>query len=211
MNNRKHVLYTTLENWLPLAVVIVIFSGLIYITVQQNYRSNANDPQIQISEDIASAVAQGSASPSSIVPPNPTTDISASLSPFVAIYSASDTPIGSSVSVGGKLPTLPSSVFSYVQIHGEDRFTWEPQPGVRIAAVVDRLTGQNPGFVLAGRSLKEVEIRENQLTIMVAVAGILALVLTFIVIYLLICFGGTVHKKQTDSQEETPEKTETME
>ena len=41
--------------------------------------------------------------------------------------------------------------------------------------------GSNPGFVLAGRSLKEIEIRESQILLLSGLAGIIALVLTFIV------------------------------
>ena len=41
--------------------------------------------------------------------------------------------------------------------------------------------GANPGFVLAGRSLRDIEIRENQTELMSGLAGIIALVLTFIV------------------------------
>ena len=46
--------------------------------------------------------------------------------------------------------------------HGEERLSWQPRRGVRIAAVVQRVGGAHPGFVLAGRSLREVEDREEQ-------------------------------------------------
>ena len=32
--------------WLPLAVAITLLCGLIYVAIQQTYRSNADDPQI---------------------------------------------------------------------------------------------------------------------------------------------------------------------
>ena len=44
----KKVLREVFINWLPLAVIIVIFSGLVYGVVQQNYRQGANDPLLQI-------------------------------------------------------------------------------------------------------------------------------------------------------------------
>src|SRR4051812_42163598 len=112
--------------WLPLGVAIVMFSGLVYVAVQQNYRALANDPQIQIAQDISNAITQGTP-PDSIVPPNPTVDITQSLAPFVAIYNATGTPIGSSVGVDGKLPVLPGGVFDYVKMHGEERLTWQPK------------------------------------------------------------------------------------
>jgi hypothetical protein len=142
---------------------------------------SANDPQIQIAEDIADAITTGKAQPDSIVSPEPTADITSSLATFAAIYSATGTPIGSSVSLDGKLPTLPSGVFDNAKLHKEDRLTWQPKAGVRIAAVVVYFGGSNPGFVLAGRSLKEIEIRESQILLLSGLAGIIALVLTFIV------------------------------
>jgi len=178
----KKVLSATFVAWLPLAIIIVIFSGLAYAVVQQNYRQGANDPQIQIAEDVADAITTGKAQPDGIVSPEPTADISSSLSTFAAIYSATGTPIGSSVSLDGKLPTLPSGAFDYARLHKEDRLTWQPKTGIRIAAVVVYFGGADPGFVLAGRSLRDVEIRENQTEFMSGLAGIIALVLTFIVI-----------------------------
>ena len=186
MNSNKKVILTTKKYWLPFAAVIVIFSGLVYAAVQQNFRMSANDPQIQAVEDIVNAITSGNASADSIVTSNPTTDIASSLSTFAAVYSATGTPIGSSVALGGKLPTLPSRVFDFAKKHGQDRFTWQPSPGVRIAAVVGAFSGKDPGFILVGRSLREVEIRENQLLLMSGSAGIVALVVTFAIILLLV-------------------------
>ena len=181
MTHHKAVLAETFKNWLPLAVTIIILTGLVAVVVQQNYRQSANDPQIQIAEDVATAINNGSATPNAIVSPTPTTDIASSLSAFVTVFSATNTPIGSSVSLGGKLPTLPAGVFNYVKLHGEDRFTWQPQPGLRIAAVVTKYGGAASGYVLAGRSLRDIEVREGQLNIMALIAGLLALILTFLI------------------------------
>src|SRR5580698_671314 len=125
MTHHKAVLAETFKTWLPLAVTIIILTGLVAVAVQQNYRQSANDPQIQIAEDVSTAINNGSATPDAIVSPTPTTDIASSLSAFVTVFSATGTPIGSSVSLNGKLPTLPSGVFDYVKLHGEDRFTWQ--------------------------------------------------------------------------------------
>ena len=182
----KNVWLDALKQWLPLGVAIIIFSGLVYVAVQQNYRMAANDPQIQIARDISTAISQGTPA-DGIVPASPTVSITASLSPFVTIYNATNTPIGSSVSLNGKLPTLPPGVFDKVKAKGESDFTWQPQPGVRIAAVVTRYSsGPDSGYILAGRSLKEVEIRENNLTKMTAVATALALLLSYLTAF---CLG----------------------
>ena len=182
MIHYKTALPTAAKSWLPLAVTIVLLSGLVYAAVQQNYRQSANDPQIQITQDVASAIAQGSATADNIVPANPTVDMSQSLSAFVIIYTATGTPIGGSVMLDGKLPTLPSGVLDFAKAHGQDRFTWQPKTNVRVAAVVTPFLGPNPGYVLAGRLLTEVEKREMQLELMCAIGGLVTLVLTFLTI-----------------------------
>lgn len=176
----KKVLRATFVNWLPFAIIIVIFSGLVYGTVQQVYRQSANDPQIQIAEDLATAIAQGQPA-DQIVPVQGTTELANTLSPFVMIYNATSTLIGSSALLDGKNPSFPTSVFDYVKAHGQWRQTWQPAPGVREAVVVQAFSGTSSGFLVVGRSLKEIEVRENQTELLSGLAGIIALVLTFIV------------------------------
>ncbi len=179
----KATLKETFINWFPLAIVIVIFSGLVYGAVQQSYRQAANDPQIQIAQDLVTAIGQGQPV-DQIVPPQGTTELSNTLSPFVLIYSASSTIIGSSAVLDGKVPSFPASVLERVKMHGEQRLTWQPRQGVREAVVVTQFTSKQPGFesgyIVAGRSLKEVEVREKQLCLMTALAGVISLVLTFL-------------------------------
>jgi hypothetical protein len=176
----KKVLCATFNAWLPLVIVIVIFSGLAYAEAQQVYRQSANDPQIQIAEDLAAAIAQGQPV-DQIVPAQGTTELSSTLSPFVMIYSASSTLIGSSALLDGKNPSFPTSVFDQVKVHGQWRQTWQPAPGVREAVVVTAYSGTSSGFLVVGRSLKEIEMREQSAEYMAGVAGIIALALTFIV------------------------------
>ncbi len=178
----KKVLSATFVSWLPFAIIIVIFSGLAYATVQQVYRQSANDPQIQIAEDLATAITQGQAQPNQIVPAQGTTELASTLSPFVMIYNATGTLIGSSALLNGKNPSFPASVFDYVRAHGQWRQTWQPAPNVREAIVVKAYSGTNSGFIVVGRSLREIEVRENQTLLMSTTAGIIALVLTFVVL-----------------------------
>ena len=185
MTNNKQVLIKTLKSWLPLAAVVIILSGLVYATVQQTYRQNANDPQIQVAEDIADAISQGLVPPEAIVSPAaPTTDLKKSLSTFILIYDDSNKLIASSAALDGKSPDYPKGVLDSVKAHGEDRVTWQPQAGVRMATVVTRYTGKQSGFVVVGRSLKEVEKRVARLTAMTAVATAVALIISLLLIFL---------------------------
>jgi hypothetical protein len=53
----------------------------------------------------------------------------------------------------------------------QNRITWQPQSGVRIALVVQHFGGTNQnGYVLVGRSLKDAEVRETTLLWMAVAA-----------------------------------------
>ncbi len=175
----KHIL----RQWLPLALVICAVCGLVYLTTQQALRLGANDPQIQMAEDTAAAITAGTA-PMSLVPAADI-DIAASLGPFLIVYDATGTVVASSATLNGQSPALPPGVLDYVKANGEDRITWQPQPEVRIAAVIVPIDGSDPGFVLAGRSLKEVENRIGQLELQIGAALVVTLVASLVVVVLL--------------------------
>ena len=151
-----------LRVWIPLAVTITCLSGLIYLVVQQDIRISANDPQIQIAQDLANQLSAGQ-NPLALIPPTKT-DISKSLANYIMLFNKNGKLIGSSALLDGKAPIVPQGVFVAVKkIQGnETRFTWQPKAGVRSAVVLVYYNGQTPGFVLIGRSLREIEIREDQ-------------------------------------------------
>jgi hypothetical protein len=169
-----------LRHWLPLAVVTTLLCGLVYLVVQQSLRQGANDPQIQMAEDAAAALAAGG-TPESMVPAGQV-EISTSLAPFMVIYSDTGEPLASSGLLHGTIPLLPSGVFDYTRQNGEDRVSWQPESGVRIAAVVVAYGGAQPGFVLAGRSLREVEKRESQVEQITGIVWLVALAGSLVVV-----------------------------
>ncbi len=184
MSHHKKRFQETLFSWLPLAVAIIIMSGLVYVVTQQNYRDAANDPQIQIAQDIAAALNKGDVQADAIVPPTPSSEITSSLSTFVAIFNATGTPIGSSAAIDGNLPTIAEKILVVAKKTGESRITWQPKPELKIAAVITSYSNPTTsGFILVGRSLKETEIRIAQMGITTAVAALVALVLSFLVLW----------------------------
>jgi hypothetical protein len=166
-----------LKTWLPFAVAVTAFCLLAYASVQQAYRQGADDPQIQMAEDGANTLNNG-ASMGDVVPTQQI-DISQSLAPFYVIFNNVQEPIASSGVFNGEMPRLPDGVLDYAKENHGNALTWEPEPGTRIATII---IPYNEGFVLAGRSMREVEARESQLSIFVGAAWILALLATFIVI-----------------------------
>lgn len=170
--------------WLIVAVASFIVIGTAYVEVQQTYRNAANDPQIQIVEDIAGALGEG-VPPENIIPPNPN-DMTKSLSPFVIVYDASGKAIASTAQLNGEIPVPSSGVFDYIKAHGEDRITWQPQPGLRIAAVIQSYSGTSSGFVLAGRSLREVEKRELNALYLALIGWAAVLIVSWFAVWVLL-------------------------
>ncbi len=169
-----------LKTWLPLAAITTLLVGLIYAAVQQSYRSNANDPQIQMAEDAAALLRDG-ASPESVLPPN-SVDLSLSLSPFIIVYDSAGNPVASDVSLNGTVPVIPLGSLEASRTEGENRVTWQPEAGVRIASVIVPFSG---GYVMAGRSLREVEYRVGQLTTMLGLGWLVSLGGTFVLVLIL--------------------------
>lgn len=169
-----------LRHWLPLAAVTTLLCGLVYLAVQQSLRQGANDPQIQMAEDAAAALVAGS-TPESVLPVAQV-EISTSLAPFMVLYSNTGEPLASSGLLHGIVPLLPSGVFDHTRQNAEDRVSWQPESGVRIAAVVVAYGGAQPGFVLAGRSLREVEKRESQVEQISGIAWLVTLAVSLVVI-----------------------------
>jgi hypothetical protein len=169
-----------LRHWLPLAVVITAMSGLVYLAVQQALRQGANDPQIQMAEDAAAVLARGGSVES--VLPTAQVDLAQSIAPFIMVFDDTGTPLASSGQLHGQMPTIPAGVFEYVRRHGEDRITWQPEPGVRQAIVMVSYTGDRSGFVLAGRSFREIERREDQALLEAGAAGIVTLFASLVVV-----------------------------
>jgi hypothetical protein len=72
----------------------------------------------------------------------------------------------------GHDPIPPAGVLEGARQHPPDTVTWQPRSGVRIAQVSVPWRG---GTVLAGRSLREVEQRIDQLVLLVAAAWLAGL------------------------------------
>jgi hypothetical protein len=199
--SHKKILKETAKAWSPIAATIVILTIIAYVLVQQNYRMSANDNQIQIAEEVSDAISKGTP-PDSIVPPIGNTDISKSLAVFVMIYDDNGKILGSSAVLDEKNPTFPQAVLDEVKKTGKQaRVTWQPKAGIRIASVVNyykTADGKTSGLVIAGRSLREVEKRENQSLMLAGLGGLFALLVTFLMTWL---YKKMEHSKTTESTE----------
>jgi hypothetical protein len=166
-----------LKTWLPFAVTISAFCLLVYAAVQQAYRQSADDPQIQMANDAADALANGHSAKALV--PSIKVSVDKSLAPFLIIYNASGKELASSASLDAETPTLPNGVLNSTKQLGENRISWQPRSGVRIATVI---VSYKDGFVLAGRNMREIEQREAQVSTFAGMTWILAMLGTLAVI-----------------------------
>jgi hypothetical protein len=175
-----------LAAWLPIAVVTTAVCVLVYVSVQQSLRQSANDPQIQMAEDAAGALS-GGAVPESVLPAS-RIEISRSLAPFMVVFNSDGTATASSGLLHGQPLHLPAGVLDNVRLHGETRLTLQPAPDARVASVIVPYTGNARGFVLAGRSLREIEARESQTRVFAGIAWVASLVISLLAVS--ICSAG---------------------
>jgi hypothetical protein len=105
--------------------------------------------------------------------------------PFVIVYDAHRHVLASSGRLNGRTPALPAGVLTSVASHGQDRITWQPQPGLREAAIIQPYGGPDPGFVLAAQSLEIISAQQRSLTWSVACIWLAALALSFMTVRLL--------------------------
>lgn len=192
-------------NALVLAGIATVLGLALYAIPQQVLRQGADDPQIQIATDLAArldnygvgdGLRQGA-----LFNSTGSVDMARSLSPFVIVYDDRGRPIGSTAQLNGKMPAPPAGVFDYVRTHGEERVSWQPVMGsirgVRIAAVVERVSGPQPGFVLAGRSLREVQARIDHVQ---NLAGLTWLGMMGLILAGTVAFGWMTRSKPTATE-----------
>jgi hypothetical protein len=175
--------------FMPYLTAIAVTSlclGVMYVAEQQNFRSHANDPQVQLATDIRNYLESGQMAEKWL--PN-NIDLSRSLGLFVTLYDKNERLVHSTGFLEEKTPLLPKGIFDYVNSHGEERVTWQPRHDIRLAMIIVSVKSPAIGFVAVGRSLKEVEARTSNLLHIVFIGWIFATGL--IVLSALILFKNT--------------------
>ena len=156
--------------WLCAALVITALYTTIGGVMQNVLRSGANDPQLQVAEDAAAQLDRGHTTAST---GGAQVDIANSLAPFLIVYDRQGRVVSSSGQLNGQTPALPNGVLTSMGPGSEKKLTWQPQAGVRVAAV---MVAAQQGYVVSGRSLREVEDRIGALQHLILAAWALSLV-----------------------------------
>ena len=158
--------------WLPIAVAVTTIMGLTYAAVQQNFRSSLNDPQLQLATDGAARLDAG-ATPESLAT-SPTVDADNSLRPFVIVFGSGDDVLASGATLAGLTPRPPVGVLAAARSNGTNSVTWQPRRDVRLASV--SAAARDGRVVLAGRNMRAVESRIDNLGALTALAWAAALI-----------------------------------
>jgi hypothetical protein len=162
----RHVVRHALPVWLPVIAVATVLIGVMYVVVQQDLRSGANDPQLEMAQDLAGRLATGDGATQ--VAAGPVVDLSRSLAPFVIVLDESNNVIASTGQLNGITPRPPEGVMKAAATE-RNVLTWQPRSDVRLAIVVQAWRSRTmSGTVIAGRSLREVEHREFELMLELA-------------------------------------------
>lgn len=180
--------------WLLMVCVVTFVCLTCYGTMQQVIRQDANEPQVQLAEDTAAALA-GGASVDSLVQGD-TVDISKSLAPFLIIYDRDQKVIASSGTLDGAMPSVPAGYLATMPQIGDKRMSWQPRPSLRFATVAVHVGGPNGGYVVAGRSLREAESITSRIGLLIFLAWVTGVVGFFVILVILRAIFGFWKKEK---------------
>ena len=142
----------TFAVWLLIMFMATFASSLVYLISQRSLRLGADELPVLLANTVLTRLKSEQSPKSSI--PSEKVDISTSLSAFVMVYDSDKDLIASSGNMRGSQPLYPAGVLDNIGKDNESRVTWQPDKGLRFASVAIRY---NNGYVVAARSLTEVE------------------------------------------------------
>jgi hypothetical protein len=141
-----------------------------------------------MAEDAARMLDAG-ADPAAVLPASQV-ELADSIAPFIILFDADGAPVSSNATLHGQLAHVPVGALEAARAQGENRVSWQPEDGVRIASVI--VPTQDGGYVLAGRSLREPEARVAQLGRLLGLGWLAAAGALFV-----ICAGVDLLNKRT--------------
>lgn len=175
-------LKSVLKRWISLGFSITVIFLFGFLATQQIYRMSANDTPAEIAHNVDLSLGEGT--PYKYFSSARPVEIGLSLTPFVLLYDLDGKPLAGNGALDGNYPVPPKGIFEGLRKDKESRFTWEPKPKARQAVVALFHEGNNPAFIIVGRSLTETEQHIKQLFLMTGLLYLItlfgSLVLTFI-------------------------------
>ncbi len=178
-------LQTVLDRYRVIAIFLVLVAifSIVFISICYTgrlvLRQQANDPQVEVTEQVAGIIRQG-APLDAIVGAAQQIELNDSDALFVAIFDQDKNLAGSTALVNGQSISVPAESFDLAKAQGDYRFDLEVSEGRKMAAVIRPV--DDTAYVLAGRSLAEFEKRADTLSLPIwigwGISVLLALVLS---------------------------------
>jgi hypothetical protein len=156
------------RTWLAIVGTTMIVLLTAFVMVQQSTRLAANDAPLALNQAVRARL-DNRYSPDAAVLTQPSN--LSDLAPF-AILTDSKLNVEASSTPAGKAMILPpSGSFAYTKAHGQNRFTWQPSPGLRIATIITSYQGGSQ-YIVTGQSLGEAQSRIQVYTALMVLAGL---------------------------------------
>lgn len=178
-------LQTVLDRYRVIAIFLVLVAifSIVFISICYTgrlvLRQQANDPQVEVTEQVAGIIRQG-APLEAIVSGAEQIELTQSDALFVTIFDKDKNIAGSTAVVNGQSLSVPAQNFDLAKAQGDYRFDLEVAEGRKMAAVLKPI--DDSAYVLAGRSLAEFEKRADTLSLPIwigwGISVLLALVLS---------------------------------
>jgi hypothetical protein len=168
--------------WIAGVLAITLAAGAVWLTYGLSLRNGGDRQPLQLAAHAAGQLTTGSP-PDSVLPP--VINMASNPASFIIVYDPHHHVLASSGRLNGRTPGLPPGVLAWAASHGQDRITWQPQPGLREAAIIEPYRGPHPGFVLAAQSLQTISAQQRSLTWSIACIWLAALTLSFLTLRLL--------------------------
>jgi hypothetical protein len=165
-----------LQHLSALAITTIVMA-VIYLGIQQTYRSGANDPQMEMLSTAKEHMQTGRAIE---LFAHDTIDLQKSPGVFIETFDAAGKPLQSTGYLDGKLPQIPRGVLDHAKTDGENWISWQPQADVRMALGVAHVNANPVSYIAVGRSLKEVEKRIANMSMIVLIGWLLCIVLILV-------------------------------
>ncbi len=177
---------TVFRHCLPLCAAAMCIFATMYMVVQQYIRLSANEIPAQVATDVKIRLEAGEDA-TKIMAGMPAVDIGKSLSPFALICNADAAVVAGSGMLNGKYPASPVGSLTFALHEGENRISWQPETGERMATVILPYSYNGAkGYIIAGRSLNEAETRIHFAFLQIAAGAIITLLVIFLFSWLTI-------------------------
>jgi len=135
---------------------ITLFWVGLFVIMRQTGRLKINRPLVAMIDEAIVKLGKGAEITSVI--PRKNIDMTLDNEEYMIIINERGEVAAGSIRLEGITPIPPKGVLDYAKDRGINRVAWQPKKGIRSAIVVKPYPH---GWILAGRSLKEVETEEK--------------------------------------------------